>query len=573
MSSTSSDSFPHISPESSGLPDTTNWQNGRELDAVLDVPTEQGTVRGWRGSIARHWTAVPYANDLTTSEDFFSPPSAPGPYSNDFLEASRHRLGSRHTLSIAAPLDAGSLAPVTEADASSTNSNSSTSSTSSTSDAPLPVVVFIHGGRYEMGEADSLWFRGRNFARDNCVYVSLNYRLRFEGFLPLADEPAAPAQTVAGVKTSTHVSEGSGLQQPNEFPPTQFQPTQFRGVEDIFFALHWIHRNIAGFGGDPHNVTLMGQSAGGALTHCVLSDPRSEGLAHRGVCLSMALPRQGWPDRVQTARRVLGGSLTLEHLSTLNRAELKRAYDRFAARYFSDCAVGPYPWDPKQLRAVPMIMGSMRDEFVRFPFATKWDEKLSSRNPFTKFVARSVILGAAKALGMGSSVASKPTMAGLIRQLRSYYRQERTQRPYRPLGHLIGDSTVRRFVVAALEAQGPMAPTWAYEFHSGDGPVPAGAHHKDADAQHCGDLPLVFDDVESAPDFVRDFCGANAAERLRPLATRFHQVVVDFAHGRNPDWPQYDPSDGRLTKLFDMNDGTEAVASDPWREVRRFFPS
>ena len=508
----------------------------------LDVTTEQGIVRGWRGSVSNHWTAIPYANELTTTRDFFSLPTAPTTYPGGFLDANRHRRGSRHTLSIAAPLGAGSESSATGSDSPSL----------SIPDAPLPVVVFIHGGRYEMGEADSMWYRGKNFARDNCVYVALNYRLRFEGFLPLADDHSVQKGTSAGQKTT--------------------QKTQFRGVEDIFCALDWIHRNIASFGGDPDNVTLMGQSAGGGLTHWVLSDPRSEGLAHRGICLSMGLPREGWSGRVKTARKVLGGPLTMEHVSSLSREELRSAYDAFATKFSSDCAVGPYPWDPVQLRTVPMIMGSMRDEFVRVPFAAKWDEKHSSRNPLTRLAARAVALYAAKALGMGTGVASKSTMAKRVRRIRAYYRHERKEPLFRPLGHLIGDATIRRFVIAALDAQGAKAPTWAYEFHGGDSTVAFGTHHKEADAQHCGDLPLVFDDVKSVPDSVREFCGTNAPKRLQPLASRFHQLVVDFAHGREPDWPQYDPDGERLTKLFDMNDGSESVASDPLRKVRHFFP-
>ncbi|WP_426706732.1 carboxylesterase family protein [Corynebacterium auriscanis] len=489
----------------------------------LDIATEQGTVRGWRGEVADHWTAVPYANDLATTADLFSLPTAPSPYPDGLLIADRSRRGSRHTLSIASPAGA------------------------SLSDAARPVVVFIHGGRYEMGEADSLWYRGSNFARDNCVYVAVNYRLRFEGFLPLADEP--------------------------DVAQSQRRPI-YRGVEDIFCALQWVQRNIASFGGDPSNVTLMGQSAGGALTHWVLSDPRSQGLVHRGVCLSMGLPRTGWPERVDMARKVLGGPLTMDYLGSLNRQQVKSAYEGFAAKYPSDCAVGPFPWDPTALRDLPMIMGSMRDEFVRTPIATKWDPYFTSKNPAKRLVARAVAVLVAKTMGLGIGVASKTNWRALTHDLRAYYRYESGEQPFRPIGHMVGDSTIRRFVSAALEARGD-APTWAYEFHSGSG-VPSQhspeQYCKDSDAQHCGDLPLVFDDLTTEPESVEGFCGKDAPARLQPLATRFHNIVVDFAHGKDPDWPRYQPHGERLTKLFDMSDCSESVASDPLREVRRLFP-
>ena len=104
--------------------------------------------------------AIPYGNALNTTRDLFSPPSAPAAYEGGILLTDRNRRGSRHTLSVATPFGACHTG------------------------ATRPVIVFIHGGRYEMGEADSMWYRGANFARDNCVYVAINYRLRFEGFCP-----------------------------------------------------------------------------------------------------------------------------------------------------------------------------------------------------------------------------------------------------------------------------------------------------------------------------------------------------------------------------------------------------
>ena len=114
------------------------------------------------------------------------------------------------------------------------------------SDANRPVIVFVHGGRFEEGSEDQKWYHGQNFARDGAVFVSINYRKRFAGFLPIAGEPL-----------------------PEDFPRDHAgYPARpyFRGAEDVLCALRWVQRNIAAFGGDPENVTMVGQSAGGALT-------------------------------------------------------------------------------------------------------------------------------------------------------------------------------------------------------------------------------------------------------------------------------------------------------------------
>ena len=95
--------------------------------------------------------------------------------------------------------------------------------------------AFGAGGGFVAGCNASPWYRGHRFARDGVVVVSINYRLGIEGFLAIDGAP------------------------PN------------RGVLDWLAALEWVQENIAGFGGDPANVTLAGQSAGGIGTATLLA--------------------------------------------------------------------------------------------------------------------------------------------------------------------------------------------------------------------------------------------------------------------------------------------------------------
>jgi Carboxylesterase type B len=121
-----------------------------------------------------------------------------------------------------------------------------------------PVLVWMHGGGFSAGNSiEQDGYHGANLARaGDIVFVSVNHRLNAFGFSDLS--AAGPA-----FKTSGNV-----------------------GVLDLVASLQWVHDNIANFGGDPGNVTIMGQSGGGAKVCDVISMPAAKGLVHKAVALS-----------------------------------------------------------------------------------------------------------------------------------------------------------------------------------------------------------------------------------------------------------------------------------------------
>ncbi len=114
----------------------------------------------------------------------------------------------------------------------------------------LPVVVFIYGGAFVAGGSSTALYSGRSFARDGVVFVSFNYRLGIEGFLPLD-----------GGETNV-------------------------GLRDQIAALTWVQENIASFGGDPQNVTICGESAGALSVATLLAVPSARGLFRRAISQS-----------------------------------------------------------------------------------------------------------------------------------------------------------------------------------------------------------------------------------------------------------------------------------------------
>lgn len=125
--------------------------------------------------------------------------------------------------------------------------------------ARLPVIFWIFGGGFANGGASPPTYSGANLARQGVMFVSANYRVGRFGFF------AHPALTKAG--------EDRGL-------------LQNYGYMDQIAALRWVKRNIAAFGGDPNNITIVGESAGGRSVHNLMTSPLSRGMFSRAVVMS-----------------------------------------------------------------------------------------------------------------------------------------------------------------------------------------------------------------------------------------------------------------------------------------------
>ena len=137
-------------------------------------------------------------------------------------------------------------------------------------DAKLPVMVWIHGGAFVFGSGSSR-SSGVQFAKQGVILVTFNYRLGRLGFF------AFPALS-------------------KEHPE---EPKGNYAYMDQIAALKWVQQNIAAFGGDPKNVTIFGESAGGVSVHSLLTIPEAQGLFHKAISQS-----GGGRDGVLTGRPI-----------------------------------------------------------------------------------------------------------------------------------------------------------------------------------------------------------------------------------------------------------------------------
>ena len=233
-----------------------------------------------------------------------------------------------------------------------------------------PVMVWIHGGAYVMGSGSQISYSGANLvqAQSDIIMVNINYRLNMYGFMDFSSIPGGE----------------------------NFQTAPCNGLLDQAMALRWVHENIAAFGGDPGNVTIFGQSAGGGSVSIlpvmkeanryfqkVIAQSGSAGLAFPVDC-----------EAAQGKTKALleyTGCKTMDDIMALTEEELQAAYVG-AVGNFTSC---PYygtevlPEAPIELyrkgyaKHISIMAGSTADEARLFmgegPCLTMEEQKIFAR--------------------------------------------------------------------------------------------------------------------------------------------------------------------------------------------------
>ncbi|MFN2462972.1 MAG: carboxylesterase/lipase family protein [Candidatus Dormibacteria bacterium] len=378
--------------------------------------------------------------------------------------------------------------------------------------ARLPVIVWIYGGALIMGSNAVQLYDGSSFARDDAVFVAINYRVGVEGFAELDDAPSN------------------------------------RGLADAIAALEWVRDEVAAFGGDPTNVTIAGQSAGGLVVAMLLASPRAEGLFHRAMIMSAAMgpAREPEVDMGTAVAQHLGIPRTREAFSTRTPMELAAAQSAVMAggnavsggRYYvpvpGDELLPVNLWEAFQSGMsadIPVIIGTTRDEHRFWYVSTALEQ----------FITPEVVTAALGWMGV------------LPDAYQLYQRNRPGQSAAMVYGALSLDWVTRVGLNAYADvrvAQG--ARTWVYEF-AWESPVMG------LGAAHVVDLPFLFDHlaIEDATMLV----GADAPQQV---ADDMHGALVRFAKHGEADWEQWNAS--RPVMTFDAP--TSTVVHAPREEER-----
>lgn len=163
-----------------------------------------------------------------------------------------------------------------------------------TAQEPMPVIVYIHGGAFLGGSSGEKHLAPPAWTRDGVVAVTINYRLGPFGFLC----------TTAGLREHGHTGN--------------------YGMYDQLAALQWVRNNIAAFGGDPENITLMGQSAGCMSAQELCLSPMARGLFKKAVLCSGAGLDETFDGNIRMEENLAFGDGIMEELNCRTLSDLRR---------------------------------------------------------------------------------------------------------------------------------------------------------------------------------------------------------------------------------------------------------
>ncbi|MBR6882535.1 MAG: carboxylesterase family protein [Bacteroidales bacterium] len=238
-----------------------NKADGQQLFIGEDIAvanTQYGKVRGYILRDLYTFKGIPYGAN-TTGKNRFMPPQEPEPWDGVRLALNYGDMAPQAIVYDRSPESAAGFVDNWNFFNSSEDCLRLNVWTHGLDAKKRPVLVYFHGGGFFNGSAiEQDGYSGEGLASYGDVVVcSVNHRLNAFGFTDLAK--------VGGEK---YAHSGNV------------------GILDLIAALKWVHNNIANFGGDPDNVTIMGQSGGGAKVSIVAAMSAAKGLVHKAVCLS-----------------------------------------------------------------------------------------------------------------------------------------------------------------------------------------------------------------------------------------------------------------------------------------------
>jgi para-nitrobenzyl esterase len=488
------------------------------------VRTESGLVQGLAQGGVISWKGVPYAAPPVGELRWRAPQAAPAwpgvrkaqAYANDCMQ-------------LPFPSDAAPLGTPPAEDCLYLNVWAPEKPT-----APkLPVMAWIHGGGFVNGGGSPAVYDGSAFAKRGVVFVSFNYRLGRFGFF------AHPALTK---------EQASG-------------PLGNYGYLDQIAALVWIQKNIAAFGGDPGNVTIFGESAGGGSVNTLMVSPLAKGLFHKAIVesgggraagvMAAADIRAAGPDGKPSGEAVgvafakLAG-ITGEDAAAL--AALRKLPAEDVVRGMNLMNMG----QQRDTYAGPMVDGQVVPE----PVETAFRAGRQARVPY--------LIGANNR-EFGFMTPPTPAVEGMLARfgaerdavVAAYDPEKTGQLGEVGVGLMSDGAMVEPARLLARLAAAAGQPTFVYRFSY----VASSIRATTPGALHATEIPFVFQTVRAK------YGDATTADD-EALADAANAYWVAFAKSGDPSvvglpkWPAYSAKDDRI---LEFTSAGPVAKADPWR--------
>ena len=391
-----------------------------------------------------------------------------------------------------------------------------------------PVMFWIHGGGYITGSSQELpSYHGENLSKKgDVVVVSINHRLNILGFLDLSK-----------------YSE-------------EYKYSANHSILDIRTALEWVRDNISNFGGDPDNVTIFGQSGGGAKVNNLMAMPSAKGLFHKAINQSGSFRNAVL--KKETTQQITEEVLKELHLTSNQLDSLK------TIPFETLQSAGR-----KALKTVENNIKQRGDVIPGFGFGLDWfpsiDGDLIPNDMFSEEaldLSKNIplLIGTVKdefpvSAFSGMSNATEEAVVGFIQQQRgdkteAYIKAVKSAYPKntKPSDLMDVDLIFRPGAVYQSNVKSSLsdgAPVYMY-FFSWQSPVMDGKYK----AFHCMELPFVFDNIARSENMT------GGGKTAHILAGKMSQAWINFAwngnprHNSLPDWEPYTKENG-TTMFFD----------------------
>lgn len=391
-----------------------------------------------------------------------------------------------------------------------------------------PVLVWFHGGGFSTGSGASHAYDGTHLARKgDVVVVTVNHRLNAFGYLYLA-----------GLSTDAALADSGNV-----------------GNLDMVLSLQWVRDNIAGFGGDPRNVLIFGESGGGAKVSTLMTMPSASGLFHRAVVQSGSMIRAQTPEAATKGARAFMKVLGLEpgQVNELRKLPLQKIADALnslppdASVNFGPVLDGRslprHPFDPDAPPAsakVPLLVGTNKDETTLLigirdasTFSISWQDLPKRLGSFTQGLDAAQLIADLRKLHPQASASDLFFTVTTARNFRN--------------------NAIRQ---AELKSKQGAAPAFLYEL-DWETPVDGGKWK----APHALDIGMIFDNVARSESM------SGTSADAQKVSDAMSAAWLAFARTGNPGWPAYD-AQKRATMVFDVQ---SKVVNDPHSEERKLL--